>query len=258
MLIPILAVTLLPHFVAVLGSAEPPHQEAANDRETTKVPTRSDVEDHKQELVEEETTAHLEVDQATELKAWKFVILHHTATQSGSVESIHEAHRRRVDSSGNPWRGIGYHFVIGNGHGMSDGEVQPTFRWKEQLSGAHAGIRQYNDFGIGVCLVGNFEEAGPTSAQVDAVRRLLAELRAQFGIQNDQILKHGDLKATACPGRHFPFQEIVSRPIARRPVPNDAHHSRTSSGSTEVIKNVVSVLRTTQRNGVPRERASTP
>lgn len=255
---PILAVTVLLHFVAVLGCADPPRPSTDIQLEKAIDQTKHEVEDRQPEPVAEETILNLEVNQATELKAWKFVILHHTATQSGSVQSIHEAHQRRVDSSGNPWKGIGYHFVIGNGQGMGDGEVQPTFRWKEQISGAHAGIRQYNDFGIGVCLVGNFEEAGPTSAQVDAVSRLISELRTQFGIQNDQILKHGDLKATACPGRHFPFQEIVSRPIARRPVPNDAHHSRTISGSTEVIKNVVSVLRTTQRNGVARERTSKP
>lgn len=140
---------------------------------------------------------------------WKYVILHHTASESGSVDSIDRAHRQRTDAEGNPWRGIGYHFVIGNGDGMSDGEIQPTFRWLQQIEGAHAGDLEYNSYGIGVCLVGNFEERPPTAAQVAAARRLVGELKTAFHIDRSSILRHGDVKATDCPGRYFPYDEIV-------------------------------------------------
>src|SRR5262245_20642940 len=56
---------------------------------------------------------------------WKYVVVHHTATESGSVESIHESHLKNKDKNGNPWLGIGYHFVIGNGAGMPDGMIEP-------------------------------------------------------------------------------------------------------------------------------------
>ncbi|MEZ6045526.1 MAG: hypothetical protein R3C11_08100 [Planctomycetaceae bacterium] len=60
---------------------------------------------------------------------WKWIVIHHTATDKGSVESIHETHLKRRDKNGNPWlSGIGYHFVIGNGQGMEDGDIEPTFR----------------------------------------------------------------------------------------------------------------------------------
>src|SRR6185369_5851266 len=85
-------------------------------------------------------------------RAWRFVVLHHTATETGDVETIDENHRARTDSSGRPWLGIGYHFVIGNGQGMADGLVEPTFRWNDQLHGAHAGDQIHNEYGIGICL----------------------------------------------------------------------------------------------------------
>jgi hypothetical protein len=135
-------------------------------------------------------------------REWTAIVLHHTATDHGDVESIHESHLARQ------WLGIGYHFVIGNGHGMPDGEVQPTFRWRQQLHGAHAGRDEYNQHGIGIVLVGNFDEQPPSDAQLAAVKRLVGELRSRHDIDPERIFGHGDVKATACPGRLFPLDEI--------------------------------------------------
>src|SRR5437870_125474 len=66
---------------------------------------------------------------AVPARAWKNIVLHHSATASGTVEGIDREHRQRKDAAGQPWQGIGYHFVIGNSQGMADGLVQPTFRW---------------------------------------------------------------------------------------------------------------------------------
>jgi hypothetical protein len=93
-------------------------------------------------------------------REWDSIVIHHTATSQGDVASIHETHVKRKDGAGNNWLGIGYHFVIGNGNGMGDGEIEPTFRWREQMHGAHAGDKQHNQHGIGICLVGNFDENG--------------------------------------------------------------------------------------------------
>lgn len=141
---------------------------------------------------------------------WKFVVLHHTATRTGSVDSIHNMHLKKRDGRGNPWLGIGYHFVIGNGQGMPDGEIQPTFRWKQQLQGAHAGDRQHNDSGIGIVLVGNFDQHEPTPHQQQSVVRLVRQLSNRFGIESTRVIGHGDIKATACPGRHFSLDALRS------------------------------------------------
>jgi N-acetyl-anhydromuramyl-L-alanine amidase AmpD len=107
--------------------------------------------------------------------------------------------------------GIGYHFVVGNGNGMEDGEIQPTFRWRQQLQGAHAGEDEYNKHGIGIAVVGNFELAPPSAAQISAVRRLTHVLRVRYGIEPSNIVRHSDIKATACPGKYFPMEEIARR-----------------------------------------------
>ncbi len=139
---------------------------------------------------------------------WSHIVIHHTASTNGSVDSIHKSHLQRKDSVGNPWLGIGYHFVIGNGNGMGDGEVQPTFRWDEQIHGAHAGIREYNQHGIGIVLVGNFDYGPPSVAQMAAVQRLVENLATDYSISNDRIVGHGDVKDTNCPGRYFPLDDI--------------------------------------------------
>jgi hypothetical protein len=149
---------------------------------------------------------------ASPLRRWRYIVLHHTASNSGSVESIDAAHQQRTDGEGNNWRGIGYHFVIGNGNGIPDGAIEPTFRWQDQSAGAHAGVSEYNEFGVGICLVGNFEEGPPTPKQLAAVKRLVAALKGRCGIDTAGVLKHGDLKTTACPGKFFPHDEVAATP----------------------------------------------
>ena len=144
------------------------------------------------------------------LRDWNFIVIHHTATPGGSVAVIDAAHRRRTDAAGNHWRGIGYHFLIGNGLGMADGEIAPTFRWTGQQDGAHAGVTTYNKTGIGIALVGNFEQNPPTPAQLAAVKTLVAELSRQHEIDRTHVVGHGSVKATACPGRLLPLAEIAA------------------------------------------------
>lgn len=142
------------------------------------------------------------------LRPWKFIIMHHTGTDSASVEAIDRSHRQKTDSRGNPWKGIGYHFVVGNGHGMPDGQIESTFRWKEQLSGAHAGIGNYNEVAVGIAVVGNFEKSAPTARQARSIERLVRHLCTDLRIAPEAILGHRDVKATACPGRLFPLAEL--------------------------------------------------
>lgn len=143
---------------------------------------------------------------------WKHIVIHHTASEAGSVATIHAEHLNRKDKNGNYWKGIGYHFLIGNGTGMGDGEIEPTFRWKQQMQGAHAGSKdhpEYNDQGIGICLVGNFENHRPSAAQLASIKRLVGVLKREYRVQSSQVLGHRDVKATACPGKLFPLSEIA-------------------------------------------------
>ncbi len=139
---------------------------------------------------------------------WQYIVIHHSASESGSVETIHREHLQRKDAAGNPWQGIGYHFVIGNGRGMNDGAVKATFRWGEQIHGAHSGNAMFNVRGIGICLIGNFEIAPPTKAQIHAVRELVKVLAKRLRISRENLVGHAAVKATACPGKHFPLKDL--------------------------------------------------
>jgi N-acetylmuramoyl-L-alanine amidase len=146
-------------------------------------------------------------------RKWKHIVIHHTATKAGSVDSIHETHLKNKDKNGNPWLGIGYHFVIGNGEGMTDGAIESTFRWRTQIQGAHAGSsnKDYNELGIGICLVGNFEKTPPTPAQKRSVKMLVQTLRREYGIPVSEVVGHKDIRAssTECPGKLFPVHEVA-------------------------------------------------
>lgn len=146
---------------------------------------------------------------ATEARAWRHIVLHHSASRGGDVDSIDAQHSQLTDAEGRRWRGIGYHFVIGNGQDMADGQVEATFRWHDQLPGAHAGKREYNEAGIGICLIGNFDEQAPTPRQLAACKQLVRELGTRYEIEPEQVVGHRDVKATACPGQHFPLDEIA-------------------------------------------------
>ena len=139
---------------------------------------------------------------------WDYIVLHHTASDAGSVESIHRTHRRRRDQAGNLWRGIGYHFVIGNGNGMPDGSIESTFRWRQQIHGAHAGVSRYNERGIGIVLVGDFEKHAPTPDQLAAARQLVSALQREYEIADGHTVGHSDVKNTACPGRFFDITRV--------------------------------------------------
>ena len=155
-------------------------------------------------------------DPALRNRGWKTIVLHHSATRGGDVATIDAEHRKHRDRSGNPWLGIGYHFVVGNGQKMADGEVQATFRWHKQLPGAHAGNRDHNDNGIGICLIGNFDQAPPTDRQVAAVRSLVKTLAERYAITRDGLVRHSDVQATLCPGKLFPWEPVRGELAARQ------------------------------------------
>ncbi len=141
-------------------------------------------------------------------RRWRFIVLHHSATSWGSAEEFDRIHRARG------WDELGYHFVIGNGSGSADGCVEVGSRWGKQKHGAHCKVAshpEYNDFGIGVCLVGNFDETRPSEAQTASCAALVKFLMVRYRVPASRVYGHEQLKATACPGKHFPYKDLFRR-----------------------------------------------
>jgi hypothetical protein len=143
-------------------------------------------------------------------REWKLVVVHHSDDQSGCMAKYHQVH---LDKG---WEnGCGYHFVIGNGSQSGDGEVEPSRRWLLQMQGAHAKTpdNHFNDHGIGICLVGDFEHGTgrPTGAQMRALTRLVQWLMDRYDIRLANVRGHCHCGATCCPGKNFPWTELRSR-----------------------------------------------
>jgi hypothetical protein len=125
-------------------------------------------------------------------RPWTVIVVHHSATRRGGAALFDKDHRAKG------WQGVG-----------CDGEVEVTFRWREQREGAH--VKGWNEVSVGICLVGNFEETDPTPAQLVALETLLRHLRRRFGIPPERIVGHKALNPTACPGRRLALPSILAR-----------------------------------------------
>lgn len=139
-------------------------------------------------------------------RKWRYIVIHHSATPSGSAHAFGEFHRKEKGWN----RGLGYHFVIDNGNGARNGLVEVGPRWFRQIDGAHAGSAEYNQHGIGVCLVGDFEAGGPTNEQMSSLVELVKELQQICDIPPENIILHRHIRDTQCPGSNFPYYELLA------------------------------------------------
>jgi N-acetyl-anhydromuramyl-L-alanine amidase AmpD len=161
-------------------------------------------------------------------RQWQYVVIHHSAHERGGYASIDREHRDRLGTDG-----CGYHFIIGNGTESPDGQIEVARRWSDQKAGAHCRdgrTADVNDYGIGICLVGDLDSEGPSTRQLEAARELVAYLRQRYDIPAENIGSHAQLAAspTACPGKKFPIQAVVGtgRVTAARPVRSAAWSGR--------------------------------
>ncbi len=134
------------------------------------------------------------------IREWRYIVIHHSASEKGNAAIFNVEHHQR----GWP-NGLGYHFVIDNGNPSADGRIEVGERWEKQLQGAHTGNtpgNEYNEHGIGICLVGNFNEHMPTQAQLSSLYRLVTFLCAKYNIPPSRIIGHKDAPGanTECPG----------------------------------------------------------
>jgi N-acetylmuramoyl-L-alanine amidase len=138
---------------------------------------------------------------------WKYVVVHHTATEIGKATLIHNSHHDRGF-----WYGLGYDFLIDNGTlGKGDGQIEVSPRWIKQQEGAHCKADGMNSKGIGVALVGNFNVEQPTSAQIKSLVYLTTTLCKYYRIPASRVVGHRDVPGakTDCPGRNFPWGPFV-------------------------------------------------
>ncbi len=139
-------------------------------------------------------------------RKWTYIVIHHTGTARGSVKGIERYHKEERHMV----NGMAYHFLIGNGQGMTDGLVAMGNRWKRQIKGGHLASEALNAKSIGICLVGNFETSRPTAAQSRSLKALVDYLMTRTSIKRSAVKKHGEIntKPTSCPGKNFSMSAL--------------------------------------------------
>ncbi len=166
-------------------------------------------------------------------RGWKYFVIHNSATASGNARSFDAYHTQMG------YGGLAYHFVIGNGRGSRDGQVEEGFRWQQQMAGTHVTVNAWHQiiYGIGICLVGDLERARPTTKQLRALDSLVCALQVQYGIPSANIIGHkqvpwGDIsynadslmvawrpgkhERTSCPGKYLSIDDLRRRCDARQ------------------------------------------
>jgi hypothetical protein len=165
--------------------------------------------------------ALVQVSQGVTPGRWQAIVVHHAASEGASPAEIDGWHRQRG------WDGLGYHFVIGNGVGYPDGAIFVGARWRLQKTGAHCKVfagrylgvfrpdNYYNERGIGICLLGNFERSSPTPRQREALTQLILALCEETGIDPHNVHGHGEItQRTACPGRTLDMRRVRGEVLA--------------------------------------------
>lgn len=126
------------------------------------------------------------------------------------AEQLRRVQLFHMESRG--WADIAYHYLIDASGRVWEGRPSG-------IQGAHAGNHAANRGNLGICLLGNFEEQRPSTAAVDALGKLMAQLQGSYSIPGTRIFTHNEIRqryglaGTACPGRHL--APVVSQLRAR-------------------------------------------
>ncbi|CAA9386328.1 MAG: hypothetical protein AVDCRST_MAG64-958 [uncultured Phycisphaerae bacterium] len=165
---------------------------------------------------------------------WKWIVVHHSATPVGGAARFNKEHQAKG------WDELGYHFVIGNGTDTGNGAIEVGNRWARQKHGAHCKTpdNRYNEEGIGICLVGNFDQTRPSDAQLKALAKLVGHLERAYNIPADRVIGHGDAKATECPGRNLRIatvRRLSAQALADAGEPVPAARTASARAGTELM-----------------------
>ena len=138
--------------------------------------------------------AVFQTDTPARTARWKYIYIHQSHTTAGNALTLAK-----------PGEAVGDHFVIGNGDGCGDGEIQVGQRWNQQHSAAPpTGARQIDPDCISICLVGDFDRSVPTPTQVRRLSQLVNTLQGRLHIGGRGVLMIDQNGSAAGIGKYFP------------------------------------------------------
>lgn len=145
---------------------------------------------------------------------WNFIIIHDSRGIAGGERELNAAWDREYARKGlaTP-RGAGYHFVINDRQGRSDGEVEIARRWQDQASGDYITGEQadrWNREAIGICLMGDADHRAFSDDQIDATVKLVRLLQQAYDIPRNRVFVHTGRSADSL-APYFPAGEFRKR-----------------------------------------------
>jgi hypothetical protein len=111
---------------------------------------------------------------------WNRIEICYSGTKAGNIEQLSS-----LNGLTNP-DNINCHFVICNGLGAADGQIQPNERWRRQLSiipDRHHGSSRT----IRICIISDGKTTLPTDFQTKRADALLDGLHQKYNIQPESI-----------------------------------------------------------------------
>lgn len=133
---------------------------------------------------------------------WHYIYLHHSQSLAGDARALAEQGSGLCD-----------HFVIGNGDGCGDGELQVGQRWTQQLEAGKApGARWLlRPDCISICLIGDFNQTRPTPTQQRRLVQLVSALQGRFHIPRSKVLFDTRTAGSDGIGAYFPERDVYSQ-----------------------------------------------
>jgi hypothetical protein len=126
-------------------------------------------------------------------KDWKYIYIHHSGTRNGSALTLGQG------------KTVPDHFVIGNGDGAIDGQIQIGQRWDQQLPAQdRIGSYRVDSSCVSICLIGDFDRTVPTPTQLRQLAHLVNTLQAKLDIPRGRVVLLSEGESAAGIGRYFP------------------------------------------------------
>lgn len=125
---------------------------------------------------------------------WNRIKIYYSDTKAGNIEQL-----ASLSGLTNPGD-INCHFVICNGLGAADGQIQPTEKWQRQWSimpeGPRLVVTHRTWYGSGqtisICIIADGKTTLPTNFQIKRVEALVEGLHRKFNIQPESIYYPND------------------------------------------------------------------
>lgn len=131
------------------------------------------------------------------------IVLHCSGTEDSETVSWGAIRRFHTGTLG--WDDIGYHYGIewvGTKYVLHRGR-------KYNVPGAHCKDDHMNWKSVGVCVVGEFDEAAPSAILFDTVTRFLAVLCVVLSIHPTSIYGHREFnQGKTCPGKMWNLDSV--------------------------------------------------